>query len=158
MSCFTKLDTSADFFSLSIEKMMRLCQVEQSIECQSKITKKKQDLFLKLMNSYGVLEPMEFDIEGIPLAMPSFGRNEIKEAMDSLLSGWITMGKKVKIFEERWSNYVGSDYGIAVNSGSEALLVMLSAMIECGYLKRGQEIVLPAIGCSHLYSLLYRQV
>ena len=66
------------------------------------------------MDSYRVLEPMEFDIEGIPLAMPSFGRNEIK-AMDSLLSGWITMGKKVKTLK-RWSNYVGSDYGIAVNS------------------------------------------
>jgi len=109
---------------------------------------KIQDLFSELMNSYRVLEPMDFDIEGIPLAMPSFGRNEIQEAMDSLLSGWITMGKKVKKFEERWSNYVGSNYGVAVNSGSSALLVMLSAMIECGYLKRGQEIILPAIGWS----------
>ena len=35
-----------------------------------------------------------------------------------------------------------------MNSGSSALLVMLSAMIECGYLKRGQEVIVPAVGWS----------
>ena len=107
-----------------------------------------EKLFAELMEAYSVQEPLDMAIQGLPLAMPSFGKKEIREAMDSLLSGWITMGKKVKIFEERWSNYVDTQYGIAVNSGSSALLVMLSALIECGYLKRGQEIVLPAIGWS----------
>ena len=114
-------------------------------------TPKKQQielLFSELMQTYGVREPLDMPINGLPLAMPSFGKKEIQEAMDSLLSGWITMGKKVQIFEERWSKYVGSRHGIAVNSGSSALLVMLSAMIECGYLHRGQEIILPAIGWS----------
>ena len=100
------------------------------------------------MSAYQVVEPLEHAVEGIPLAMPSFGKKEIQEAMDSLLSGWITMGHKVQNFEKRWSQYIGSEYGIAVNSGSSALLVMLCALIECGYLRRGQEIILPAIGWS----------
>ena len=120
------------------------CMSEQNKTSQDHI----QSLFSELMSAYQVVEPMDHSIQGIPLAMPSFGRKEIQEAMDSLLSGWITMGQKVQHFEERWAQYVGSSYGIAVNSGSSALLVMLSALIECGYLQRGQEIILPAIGWS----------
>ena len=58
------------------------------------------------------------------------------------------MGNRVFEFERRWAEYIGTKEAIAVNSGSSALLVMLSAMIECGYLKRGQEVIVPAVGWS----------
>ena len=84
----------------------------------------------------------------LPLAVPSFGQAEIEEALDTLLSGWLTMGERVFEFERRWAKYIGVSESIAVNSGSSALLVMLSAMVECGYLHRGQEVIVPAVGWS----------
>ena len=93
--------------------------------------------------------------DSLPLAATSFGREELEEAMESLLSGWITMGKKVAAFEEAWADYIGVSHSIAVNSGSSALLVMASAMVSCGYLKRGQEVLVPALGWStSLFSLV----
>jgi len=85
---------------------------------------------------------------GLPLAVPAFGREEVAEAMAALVTGWITMGKRVSAFEEAWSEQVGCPHGVAVNSGSSALLVMLSAMIEAGHLRRGQEVIVPAVSWS----------
>ena len=56
----------------------------------------------------------------------------------------ISQGKKVEKFEESFSKYVGTDYGIAVNSGSSANLLAISALIEAGYVKRGSEVIVPA--------------
>ncbi len=101
-----------------------------------------------LVERYAQGDPINQNIKGLPLAAVSFGHEEIQEAIDSLLSGWITMGKKVLTFEEAWAEYIGVRHAIAVNSGSSALLVMLTAMVECGYLIPGQEVVLPAVGWS----------
>ena len=38
----------------------------------------------------------------IPLASPSYGYEEVVDALDSMLSTWVTMGEKVKIFEEKF--------------------------------------------------------
>ena len=93
--------------------------------------------------------------DSLPLAATSFGQEEIEEAIESLLTGWLTMGKKVAAFEEAWADYIGVSHSIAVNSGSSALLVMLSGMVSCGYLKRGQEVLIPALGWStSLFSLV----
>jgi CDP-6-deoxy-D-xylo-4-hexulose-3-dehydrase len=86
--------------------------------------------------------------DGLPLAVPSFGRAEVAEAMEALLTGWLTMGRRVSQFESLWSAQVGCTHGVAVNSGSSALLVMLSGMIESGHLSRGQEVLVPAVGWS----------
>ena len=92
------------------------------------------------------LDPVPFD--RLPLAVPSFGSAEIEEAISSLLSGWVTMGKKVAAFEEMWAAEIGVGHAIAVNSGSSALLVMLTALVDCGYLQPGQEVLVPALGWS----------
>lgn len=84
----------------------------------------------------------------LPLAMPSFGREEVAEAIDSLLSGWVTMGKKVRAFEQGWADYVGAEHAVMVNSGSSALLVMLAALVESGQLERGAEVLVPAVSWS----------
>ena len=102
-----------------------------------------------IIEQYGPKNPTLIDAPTtLPLALPSFGQAEIAEAMDALLSGWLTMGNRVFEFERRWAEYIGVKESIAVNSGSSALLVMLSAMIECDYLKRGQEVIVPAVGWS----------
>lgn len=84
----------------------------------------------------------------LPLAVPPFGREELAAAMHCLLDGWLTMGPEVRAFEAEWAEWVGTDHAIMVNSGSSALLVMLSALIETGRLKRGDEVLVPAVGWS----------
>lgn len=84
----------------------------------------------------------------LPLALPTFGAQEVAEAIDSLLSGWVTMGDKVRAFEERFAAWVGVEHAVMVNSGSSALLVMLTSLVERGVLRRGQEVVVPAVGWS----------
>lgn len=102
-----------------------------------------------IVAQYGPQDPaLISNPTSLPLALPSFGQSEVIEAMDALLSGWLTMGNRVFEFERRWAEYIGTTEAIAVNSGSSALLVMLSGMIECGYLQRGQEVIVPAVGWS----------
>ncbi len=95
------------------------------------------------------LDPAQAPAAGtLPLALPTFGAAEVEEAIDSLLTGWVTMGKKVRAFEEAFAAWVGVDHAVMVNSGSSALLVMLSALVEQGRLERDQEVLVPAVGWS----------
>ena len=81
----------------------------------------------------------------IPLNVPTFGSEETEEAIESLRTGWVTMGKKVRAFEEAWANYCGRKYGIMTNSGSSANLVALTALRCLGQLNEGDEVVTPAL-------------
>ena len=91
----------------------------------------------------------------LPLAVPPFGALEVIEAIEALLEGRVTMGRRVQAFEEAYAAHTGTSHAIMVNSGSSALLVMLEALIETGRLSRGQEVVLPAVGWStDLFSLV----
>lgn len=54
---------------------------------------------------------------------------EIREAMERVLkSGWFILGEEVRRFEEEFSTYIGTKYGIGVNSGSDALYLALQAL------------------------------
>jgi len=64
----------------------------------------------------------------IPLAAPSFSYDEVEDALDSMLTTWVTMGKKVNSFEEKFQDYVDSKNAIMVNSGSSANLLALSTL------------------------------
>ena len=44
----------------------------------------------------------------IPIAVPQFGTEEVMEAIESMLSTWVTLGKKVKKFESMYSSFVGT--------------------------------------------------
>lgn len=84
----------------------------------------------------------------IPLQWPSYGSDEVNEAIESLLSTWVTMGKKVNTFETMFSNYLGVKYSTMVNSGSSANLVALTALSNPAfknYIKKGDEIITPAV-------------
>ena len=84
----------------------------------------------------------------LPLAVVPFGKEELAAVMGCLLDGWLTMGGEVRAFEREWAEWVGTKHAVMVNSGSSALLVMLSALVELGRLKRGDEVVVPAVGWS----------
>lgn len=42
----------------------------------------------------------------LPYCLPSIGEEEIAEVTDSLRSGWVTTGPKVKHFEENVKEYI----------------------------------------------------
>jgi|TARA_B100001971_G_C18260826_1_gene586703 CDP-6-deoxy-D-xylo-4-hexulose-3-dehydrase len=84
----------------------------------------------------------------VPLAIPSYGYEEIIEVVDSLISSQITMGKKVKQFENEFAKYIGTKYAIMVNSGSSANLLALSILSNPKLenpIKPGDEIIVPAV-------------
>ena len=64
----------------------------------------------------------------IPLAIPPYGSDEVIESLESLMSTNVTGGEKVSKFEKKFSKYVGTKYGIMVNSGSSANLLALSIL------------------------------
>ena len=43
---------------------------------------------------------MDSEVDGLPLAVSPIGSEEIEAAIETLLSGWVTMGKRVLAFEE----------------------------------------------------------
>ena len=84
----------------------------------------------------------------IPLAVPQFGSDEVIESVESLISTWVTMGKKVKTFESQFRDYVGQKEALMVNSGSSANLLALSALSSPNFgnrIKPGDEIICPAV-------------
>ncbi len=66
----------------------------------------------------------------VPFAMPDIGEAEIGEVVDSLKSGWITSGPKVRSFEERFAERIGDDdvMAVAVNSATAGLHLALEAI------------------------------
>ncbi len=84
----------------------------------------------------------------IPLAAPSFNYEEVEDALDSMLTTWVTMGKKVKSFEDLFQEYIGTKNAIMVNSGSSANLLALSIITNPLFrnkIKKGSSIITPAV-------------
>ncbi|MCB0130056.1 MAG: DegT/DnrJ/EryC1/StrS family aminotransferase, partial [Caldilineaceae bacterium] len=64
---------------------------------------------------------------------PLIEEADIAEVVDSLRSGWLGTGPKVARFEERFRQYIGCDYALAVNSCTAGLhLSMLVADLKPG--------------------------
>src|SRR3954463_8154360 len=61
----------------------------------------------------------------IPFSPPFIDEDVINEVTDTLRSGWITTGKKVKELEELTVNFCGVEKVVAVNSATSALMVVL---------------------------------
>ena len=84
----------------------------------------------------------------IPLAAPSFSYDEVEDALDSMLTTWVTMGKKVNSFENKFQEYIDSKNAIMVNSGSSANLLALSTITNPLFenkIEKGSSIITPAV-------------
>jgi dTDP-4-amino-4,6-dideoxygalactose transaminase len=79
--------------------------------------------------------------EFIPFHRPSIGEDEVQSVVETLRSGWLTTGRKVKNFEEDFARYVGCRHAIAVNSGTAALHLALDAV----GIKEGDEVIVPTM-------------
>jgi len=64
----------------------------------------------------------------LPFAQPLFGQEEKDEVSAALDSGWVTLGPRVKKFEENFANYVGAKHAIALTSCTAALHLSLIAL------------------------------
>lgn len=76
----------------------------------------------------------------IPFSPPYIDEDVIKEVMDSLNSGWITTGPKVKALEQEVSKLTGVENVLCVNSATSALMLMLHWF----GIGRGDEVIVPA--------------
>lgn len=63
----------------------------------------------------------------ISIGRPLLGHEEIDAVTKVLNSGMIAQGPKVKEFENAFSEYIGCEYSVAINSGTSALHVSLLA-------------------------------
>lgn len=91
-----------------------------------------------------------------PLAMSSWGVEEVAAIQEVIESGMYTMGPRVAAFEREFAEFVGSRYAVMVNSGSSANLLAVAAMScrEERPLQKGDEVVVPAVSWSTTYAPL----
>lgn len=61
-------------------------------------------------------------------------------ALRALRSGWYILGKEMAAFEEQFASYLGMKHCIAVNSGTDALILAFRAL----GLHEGDEVIVPA--------------
>ncbi|MDZ4209645.1 MAG: DegT/DnrJ/EryC1/StrS family aminotransferase, partial [Candidatus Curtissbacteria bacterium] len=78
----------------------------------------------------------------IPVNTPLLNGNEKKYLLECIRTGWVSSeGPLVKKFEEKFSQYVGRDFGVAVSSGSGALDIAVKAL----KIGDGDEVIMPTL-------------
>jgi dTDP-4-amino-4,6-dideoxygalactose transaminase len=77
----------------------------------------------------------------VPFMRPEMGDAEIGEVVDTLRSGWLTTGAKVKLFEHNFAEAVRAPFAIALNSCTAALHLAVEAL----GLREGQAVLVPTM-------------
>ena len=72
-------------------------------------------------------------------------RTELIDACTKVIdSGWYIQGNECKEFEVEFANYCGTKYAIGVANGLDALILILRAYKELGFMKDGDEVIVPS--------------
>ncbi len=77
----------------------------------------------------------------IPIAKPFLTKKEAKAAYDTILTGWITQGPRVAEFEQKFADYTGAPYAVALSNCTTALHL---ALIVAG-VGPGDEVICPSM-------------
>ena len=77
----------------------------------------------------------------VPFFRPHLGDEEINEVVNTLRSGWLTTGPKVKAFEREFAKAVGAKYAVALNSCTAALHLAVEAV----GLRAGEAVLIPTM-------------
>ncbi len=89
----------------------------------------------------------------IPVNEPLIGATEIAYVNECLQTGWISSaGRFIEEFEQKWAEYCGMKYGIAMSNGTTAL----QAALACIGLQPGDKVIMPTftiISCAQ--SIIY---
>ena len=76
----------------------------------------------------------------IPFSPPFIDNDIIDEVVDTLKSGWITTGPKVKALEEETCKLTGVSQALCVNSWTSGAMLILKWF----GVKEGDEVIIPA--------------
>ncbi|MEZ6070288.1 MAG: DegT/DnrJ/EryC1/StrS family aminotransferase [Pirellulales bacterium] len=77
----------------------------------------------------------------VPFFVPDVSEEEIASVVETLRSGWLTTGPKVRQFEDLFADYVGARHAVAVNSATAALHLGL----EAAGVRRDDEVIVPTM-------------
>ena len=77
----------------------------------------------------------------LPFHKPEITEDDVRSVVETLRSGWLTTGPKVKRFEEDFARYLGCSHAVAVNSGTAALHLALDAI----GIKEGDDVIVPTM-------------
>jgi dTDP-4-amino-4,6-dideoxygalactose transaminase len=77
----------------------------------------------------------------LPFHLPHIGEAEVRAVEQTLRSGWITTGVKVRAFEQDFAQYIGARHAIAVNSATAGLHLALEAI----GVRAGDEVIVPTM-------------
>lgn len=76
----------------------------------------------------------------IPMSSPDITQNEIEAVNEVLKTPLLSIGPRIKEFEEEFAHYTGTRHGVGVNSGTSGLHL---AMIAAG-VQDGDEVITPS--------------
>jgi dTDP-4-amino-4,6-dideoxygalactose transaminase len=77
----------------------------------------------------------------VPLADVKLSEDDVQAVLDCLREGWLTMGPRIRRFEQAVADYVGTPFAAAVSSGTAGLHL---AMVAAG-VGPGDEVIVPAL-------------
>lgn len=80
----------------------------------------------------------------VPFGTVSITGKARKLIDEALETKWVTKGKYVKEFEEKFAALFGVKYAVAVSSGTDADALACAALYDFGA-KRGDEVIIPAL-------------
>lgn len=64
----------------------------------------------------------------VPFYRPDLGEDEITAVVETLRSGWVTIGPRTQEFEQAFAQYIGAPHAIAVSSCTAALHLALDVL------------------------------
>jgi dTDP-4-amino-4,6-dideoxygalactose transaminase len=89
------------------------------------------------------------DLKGINDSFEPQLLNSIKRVLDS---GWYLLGQEAADFEKEYAQFIGVNHCIGVANGLDALRLIFKAWMELGFMKEGDEILVP--GNTYIASIL----
>lgn len=118
------------------------------------MSNKKLEQILDLVEEYAqenLLDKKWSRGEWINYSGPNFSADEFREAVSTLLDGWLVFGKKARLFEETFPEHLGKNFGMLTNSGSSANLIMVQALtskksfMKKFHLPKGSKFITPVV-------------
>ena len=108
------------------------------------------DEFLSAVSALRAAHPEAPSRYALPLAFNTFGDEEIAAALEVLVTGPLTLSRRVEEFERRFAAEHGAPDAVYVNSGSSANLLMLATLVRGidgtpPALAPGDEVIVPAV-------------